>query len=136
MDCIISLNCVRVISSRTITAELLERPRCGLSTNQLPVFAVIISSSSAEKRQIVADRRTPPAKTASAACIAISYTSIARRRFSPFRIRDWIRCSILSNAFRKGSGPGALNPPLIIAPLGRTCCRSKYTLRPAISGNC
>ena len=63
-----------VASSRTITAELFDLPLCALSMNQLPVFAVIISSSSGEKRQIVADLRTPPDKTASAACIQISYT--------------------------------------------------------------
>ena len=75
-DSMILPNCSGEVLSLTITAELLERPRCGLSTNQLPVLAVIISSSSGENKQIVADRRTPPDNTASAACIAISYTLI------------------------------------------------------------
>ena len=42
--------------------------------------------------------------------------------------------SILSSERRSGSGPGALNPPEILAPFGRTCERSKATLRPAYSG--
>ena len=104
--------------------------------NQLPVLALVISSSSAENRQIVAERRTPPASTASAACIAISYTSIGRRRSAPAKIRDCTRCSILSSALRSGSGPGALKPPEIIEPFGRICVKSKYTRRPSKSGNC
>ena len=65
-------NCSGVVLSRTITAELFDRPRCGLLTNQLPVLADIISSSLGENRQIVAERRTPPDSTASAVCIQIS----------------------------------------------------------------
>ena len=103
-----------------MTAELLERPRCGLSINQLPVFAFIISSSSGEKRQIVAERRTPPDKTASAACMQISYTVMGRRETGSFAsiTIPCSMCSILSKDLRKPSGPGALNPPEILAPFG------------------
>ena len=126
-------NCSSVVVSRTITAELFERPRCGLSTNQLPVFALIISSSSGENKQIVAERRTPPERTASASCIQISYTLIGRRATGSFEspITAYSKCSILSRARRNPSGPGALNPPEIFAPFGRIFDRSKYTRRPA-----
>ena len=72
--CISLLNSSGEDSSLTITAELFDLPLCGLSINQLPVFAFIISSSSGEKRQIVADLRTPPLNTASAVYMTISYT--------------------------------------------------------------
>ena len=40
-----------------MTAELLLAVRCGCVSNQLPVLAAAISASSAENRQIVAERR-------------------------------------------------------------------------------
>src|SRR4051812_49624637 len=61
-----------VVLSRNNRAELLERPLCGLLIYQSPVFALTISVSLGENKQIVADRRTPPDITASAACIIIS----------------------------------------------------------------
>ncbi|OQC26733.1 MAG: hypothetical protein BWX70_02313 [Verrucomicrobia bacterium ADurb.Bin070] len=66
------VNCSRGVWLRSSTAELLERARCGFSVNQLPVLAVAIPSSSGEKRQIVALRRTPPESTASEACMRMS----------------------------------------------------------------
>src|SRR5262252_3605085 len=60
-------NCLRVVFSRNNNAELFERARWGFSANQLPVLAVAISISSAENRQMVAERRTPPDNTASEA---------------------------------------------------------------------
>ena len=71
-DFIRSENCCRVVSPLTNNAELLERPRCGFSTNQLPVLAEDISVSSGLKSAIVALRRTPPEITASAECMTIS----------------------------------------------------------------
>ena len=65
-------NCSRVVAPRNSMAELLERARCGFSMNQFPVFAVAISSSSGEKRQMQALRRTPPESTASEACMRMS----------------------------------------------------------------
>ncbi len=61
-----------LVSPRTSKAELFDLPRWGLSMNQLPTFAVAISMSSGENKQIVADLRTPPDKTASEACIIMS----------------------------------------------------------------
>ena len=40
----------------------------------------------------------------------------------------------MSSERRSPSGPGALNPPEILAPFGRICVRSKNTLRPSYSG--
>ena len=135
-DSIILWNCSSLASSRTITAELLDLPLWGLSTNQLPVLAFIISSSSAENKHIVADLRTPPDNTASAACIAISYTCIGFTGWGSFESSTipWRRYSILSSDLLNPSGPGALKPPDILAPFGLICVRSKNTLRPSYSG--
>ena len=62
----------RVVWLRSRMAELFDRARCGFSVNQLPVLAVAMRSSSGEKRQIVALRRTPPESTASEACMRMS----------------------------------------------------------------
>ena len=106
-----------VLSLRASTAELFEAERCGCWSNQLPVLAFIISSSSGEKRQMVAERRMPPASTAFAMNMLTSYTSMGRRarpaaavRISPTR----------SSAFRSGRWPGALPPEVLSsAPRGR-----------------
>ena len=83
--------------------------------NQLPVFAFIISSSSGENKQIVADLLTPPDNTASAACIIISYAVIGFNANGSLESNTipCNKCSILSKDLRKPLGPGALNPPEI-----------------------
>ena len=119
-DCMSSENCSLVVSPRNNRAELFDRPRCGFSINQLPVLALAISSSSAEKTQIVALRRTPPLITASAPNITMSYASMGLIFFCPFLIALSSVFLILVRAFLSGSGPGAL-PPLDFryAPAGR-----------------
>ena len=72
VDSIICVKSSFVVSSLTKRTELLERPRCGFSLNQFPVFAVSISLSFLENKAIVALLLTPPEITASAACIRMS----------------------------------------------------------------
>ena len=63
---------VMPLTVRETTAELFDAERCGCFSNQLPVLADIISSSSGEKRQIVAERRMPPLSTARAVNMQMS----------------------------------------------------------------
>ena len=93
---------------RNSNTLLLLRPRCGFSMYHAPVFAVIISLSSRLKIVIIADLRTPPAITASEACIIMSNTSIGLILVKPKRKQFSITNLIFSMARRSGSGPGAL----------------------------
>ena len=106
------------VVSLSNNAELFDRPLCGFSMNQFPVFAFAISSSSGENKQIVADRLTPPDKTASETCITISYATIGLNLVLPSANSALIKVSILISANCNASGPGALNPPEINEPLG------------------
>ena len=112
---------------RINTIELLARPLCGLFSHQLPVLAAIISSSSAENKEIRAARRMPPASTASAMWQIMSWTSIGLS-LSPFSFASRMPSSLTKHSLR-GCGPGALPPDVTsLLPLGLMSEKSNRNL--------
>ena len=94
-----------------------------------PLFACIISGSSAENREIIAVRRMPPLTAAPPMRHMMSWTSI-ERICAPCRARimRFISCSMNFS----GSGPEA-RPPFVIngVPAGRMAEKSNLISRPS-----